>query len=560
MVRALSTAVHQKSSSSTLCYARYASANRPIFLLTVVDGETLPRDWFGSTKKCAQFLEGLNINDVCRLSNKYADGIGRKNACWKSCLLLRLWNRDSLRLLNLHHKLKYGFGPEPKRKCKRFCKRASAKYNFDIFYIPHPEVVIRVTPVDLVGVKGNPQRLVDANPDGNTNVVNEAGVPRPPRSTTCCGDYGRSATATASRAARAAKVRLHDELYRGRYLTQDFLEDIANILRNLEARAHEDFDRRIKRRSASPEKSKREANREEDAAQLQQQQNGNGNGMMTMRRAYAEEENPSVPTSKQAPGVLDGQQDVDEVEIIGPSPVSSPGPQLQLLQQHHLQHHISTSDLRTPRANQALFLMLRLRQRQGHLVASSLSGGERLLLLPINSAEANWPITPFLPKANMSAPASKSLSKSTIVDFHTKERSQEWISNERLHHDYNLSTASLASPKKFAMHREGKLETKAILAFQSIRLFPHRTIVATEMRRAEKPEAELILTSQPQRKPPTVAVETPILSQRSSNFVKMSSLFDLTMANLQKFATLAALPHALKNMFWWVLPPITMSL
>ncbi|KAM6491072.1 hypothetical protein JOM56_013311 [Amanita muscaria] len=48
-----------------------------IFLLTLVDGETLPRDRF----KCAQ--------DVCRPPNKYADGMGRKSAFWKNCLLLR---------------------------------------------------------------------------------------------------------------------------------------------------------------------------------------------------------------------------------------------------------------------------------------------------------------------------------------------------------------------------------------------------------------------------------------------------------------------------------------
>ncbi|KIL65486.1 hypothetical protein M378DRAFT_10847 [Amanita muscaria Koide BX008] len=50
------------------------------------------------------------------------------------------------------------------------------------------------------------------------------------------------------------------------------------------------------------------------------------------------------------------------------------------------------------------------------------------------------------------------------------------------------------------MHKEGKLETEAILVFQSIRFsltgttYHFRTI---EMRRAENPEAELILTFQP---------------------------------------------------------------
>ncbi|KIL66721.1 hypothetical protein M378DRAFT_9799 [Amanita muscaria Koide BX008] len=226
--------------------------------------------------------------------------------------------------------------------------------------------------------------------------------------------------------------------------------------------------------------------------------------------------------------------------MTGPSPVSSPEPQLQLQHQHRLQHQ---HQCQTPRANQVLFLVLHFRQRQGHLVASGGERGEttavanptprkqtggfdlflaqsRVTIFHHQQSPTPWHttrstyITPFLPKANMSASASKSLSKSTIVDFHTKERSQEWIPNERehlLHRDYNLSTTSLASLKKFAMHREGKLETEAILAFQSIRFFPHR---------AEKSEAELILTSQPQRKPPTVAMETPseTLFQRSSDW------------------------------------------
>ena len=38
--------------------------------------------------------------------------------------------------------------------------------------------------------------------------------------------------------------KMHDELYRGRYLTpQDFLDDVAKMLRNAQSRAHEDVDR-----------------------------------------------------------------------------------------------------------------------------------------------------------------------------------------------------------------------------------------------------------------------------------------------------------------------------
>ncbi|KAM6492647.1 hypothetical protein JOM56_012371 [Amanita muscaria] len=43
----------------------------------------------------------------------------------------------------------------------------------------------------------------------------------------------------------------------------------------------------------------------------------------------------------------------------------------------------SMSHLRASIDNQVLFLVFRFRQRQGHGVASSLSGGERLLLFPV---------------------------------------------------------------------------------------------------------------------------------------------------------------------------------
>ncbi|KIL65487.1 hypothetical protein M378DRAFT_10848 [Amanita muscaria Koide BX008] len=96
------------------------------------------------------------------------------------------------------------------------------EYNFDIFYAPHPDVVI--TPVDPVVVNWNPQRLVDADPDGNiVNIVNEAGgtAAKTAAVNKLLGRLRkRSATETAIRAARAAKA----------------------ILRNSEARTHEDLD------------------------------------------------------------------------------------------------------------------------------------------------------------------------------------------------------------------------------------------------------------------------------------------------------------------------------
>ncbi|KIL55641.1 hypothetical protein M378DRAFT_904083 [Amanita muscaria Koide BX008] len=83
--------------------------------------------------------------------------------------------------------------------------------------------------------------------------------------------------------------------------------------------------------------------------------------------------------SRRAPGALDGQQDVDELDTVF----------LLFRRQDHssnsntIYNSTSTnismsSDSRASRDNQVLFLVLRFRQRRGHRVASSLSGVERL--------------------------------------------------------------------------------------------------------------------------------------------------------------------------------------
>ncbi|KIL55642.1 hypothetical protein M378DRAFT_577209 [Amanita muscaria Koide BX008] len=172
---------------------------------------------------------------------------------------------------------------------------------------------------------------------------------------------------------------------------------MAKILRNVKAQAHEDLDRlhisqamlafaevgilesdpalrkecqRMTVRERRHRKSREMPKEKEDAAQLQQQQqNGNGNGMMTgcsarangleldiritdpvklegrLKRQRSEaggdastdshaSEKGDAKGPKPAPGALDRQQDVDELDIIGPSPIPSPGPQLQY--QHRL--------------------------------------------------------------------------------------------------------------------------------------------------------------------------------------------------------------------------------
>ncbi|KIL65478.1 hypothetical protein M378DRAFT_530037 [Amanita muscaria Koide BX008] len=57
------------------------------------------------TNKCAQFFEDLRSNQQ-RLTSpeQVRRWYGQQEAYWKSRLLLRLWNRDSLQLLSLHYK------------------------------------------------------------------------------------------------------------------------------------------------------------------------------------------------------------------------------------------------------------------------------------------------------------------------------------------------------------------------------------------------------------------------------------------------------------------------
>ncbi|KIL65489.1 hypothetical protein M378DRAFT_10849 [Amanita muscaria Koide BX008] len=144
----------------------------------------------------------------------------------------------------------------------------------------HPPVVIN----------WNPQRLVDANPDGNTiNVVNEAeALPRPPAGETTEEGLLQQQQAVLLEQRRLCDMnlqRLHDELYRGRYLTpQDFQPRFCETRRS--ARANRlDLDIRMM-----------------DATKLERR----------LKRAAT--------------------------LMTGPSPVSSPEPQLQLQHQHRLQH------------------------------------------------------------------------------------------------------------------------------------------------------------------------------------------------------------------------------
>ncbi|KAM6492656.1 hypothetical protein JOM56_012380 [Amanita muscaria] len=240
----------------------------------------------------------------------------------------------------------------------KFPHDGQEEYNFGFCYALPPVVV---TPVDLVGVNGNPQPLVDVIPGGNIiNVVDEAGI---------------AETIAVSGKQVAGETTEEDSAFRrAPYgLTKSLTGCIKLGLCMPSRRPASSSSTRpsgwsVNVRlcaSASAEKSmeeQREAKREGIRGAIAQQQNGNGNGncMMTrgqtgwslitdpvklerrLKRQRSEAgDDASTDSERDGKGreskcskcalTLDGQQDVI------PSPVPSPGPQLQ--QQHHLHQH-----------------------------------------------------------------------------------------------------------------------------------------------------------------------------------------------------------------------------
>ncbi|KIL55638.1 hypothetical protein M378DRAFT_17768 [Amanita muscaria Koide BX008] len=355
---------------------------------------------------------------------------------------------------------RFAFGTETTYNCWACATRGQRSEDncaveevFDLFYAPPPEVV--VTPVDPVGVNGNPQPPVDANPDGNiVNVVDEAGVAE---TTAVNGgqvlDHGRrsapataatTTSATASRAAGATKAaRAHEDFERLRkaQAIHTFAE-VGHLGPPDEVSTYDSAEAQAPRRAPEEQReAKREGRRGATAA--------------ATKRTLSSWEEGDV---EEIEGALDGQHDIDELDLIGPVPVpsqlrgrrettktssssscsaSARGRAIEcqnrpVLAQSRIPvspsepifHHqrlptpwhtmangidstttadhsnpvftpsaappqpptpaprISMSDSRASRNNQVFFLLLRFRQRQGHRVASSLSGGERAVASP----------------------------------------------------------------------------------------------------------------------------------------------------------------------------------
>ncbi|KIL55120.1 hypothetical protein M378DRAFT_18228 [Amanita muscaria Koide BX008] len=268
---------------------------------------------------------------------------GGRTAC---CLSLRIWNRDSLQLLSLH------LPTELKRKYKRFCKRASEEYNFSFCYALPPVVV---TSVDLVG-----------------------GSLRPPQSTenkllgrlwkkVCHSNY--HSQLQPQQAVLLEHPRLYDIDLEG-CMTSFIVVAISLLKFFLKPRfyetqspvpVHEDPDRLHKAQAmyaftevsilefdlleCQPAKRERERYDDDERAngleldidpvklerRLKRWRSEAGDDASTDSHASEERDGKGRESkrSKRAPGALDGQQHIDE---LNPSPVPSPGPQLQ--QQH----------------------------------------------------------------------------------------------------------------------------------------------------------------------------------------------------------------------------------
>ncbi|KIL59552.1 hypothetical protein M378DRAFT_14773 [Amanita muscaria Koide BX008] len=111
----------------------------------------------------------------------------------------------------------------PRTKIRRCTGEGGEVYNFDFFCAPPPEMV-----------NGNPQPLVDANPDDNIIVVDAAGVAETATEDTLLGtekglqQQQQAVLLEQPRVCYMKLARMDNELYHSRHLTpQDFLEDIC---------------------------------------------------------------------------------------------------------------------------------------------------------------------------------------------------------------------------------------------------------------------------------------------------------------------------------------------
>ncbi|KAF9236912.1 AAA-domain-containing protein [Melanogaster broomeanus] len=255
-------AVSETSRSTMRAMLDSLSPTDPILLLAVVDGpfSTLPcdvRSWFGLTRENRLTLPSPTdvqrdaffasiIADLQRPPNQFADGMKRKRRILEELPIapppeprqptaaeLAVQEESDQRVITL---LKYRLGPiltELKRKYKRFTKRATEEYDFELPAPPVTEVEIVSTNVTIQDQDGVVEVI-----EGQETQSKAHQHQQPPSQLQPPPLYDMDLE------------RMHMDLYKAKYLTpQDFLDDIHKIVHNATVHAYEDNERLHKARA-----------------------------------------------------------------------------------------------------------------------------------------------------------------------------------------------------------------------------------------------------------------------------------------------------------------------
>ncbi|KAF9233613.1 hypothetical protein BU15DRAFT_79912 [Melanogaster broomeanus] len=266
-------AVSETSRSTMRAMLESLSPTDPILLLAIVDGHSLPYPATPSDDQRDAFFTSI-IADLQRPPNQFADSMKRKRRVLEELPIapppeprqptateLAVQEESDQRVITL---LKYRLGPiltELKRKYKRFTKRATEEYDFEL---PAPPV----TEVEIVSTNVTIQ-----DQDGVVEVVEDQVVQETQSEAVngmhCDGQPSELAPQVQAQALPQLQhqhqppsqphppplydmdlERMHMDLYKAKYLTpQDFLDDIHKIVHNATVHAYEDNERLHKARA-----------------------------------------------------------------------------------------------------------------------------------------------------------------------------------------------------------------------------------------------------------------------------------------------------------------------
>ncbi|KAH0839530.1 AAA-domain-containing protein [Lanmaoa asiatica] len=275
-------AVHETARATVRAMLDSLGPTDPVLLLAIVDGSfsSLPHDvrsWFGiirenrltlpvpTNEHREAFFAGI-IADVRRPPNQFADGMKRKRRILEELPIapppeprqltaaeLAVQDENDQRVITL---LKYRLGPiltELKRKFKRFTKRATEEY---VFELPAPgltEMEIVATTVTIEDEHTVVEVIEDASAaqDVPTEAINgthtELQHAEPPASQLQAQVQLQVQPPIQPQPLPLYDMdleRMHMDLYKGKYLTpQDFLDDIHKIVHNADVRVNEDHER-----------------------------------------------------------------------------------------------------------------------------------------------------------------------------------------------------------------------------------------------------------------------------------------------------------------------------